>query len=268
MVFRKLANKAYKGAKKGLKKRYGLNKKSGGLKYGQMASDIMMLKKVINAEKKYFNYTAGQAYNVGQVNGTSASGTLCYDITPLISQGTTPDARIGTSVKLCSGLYQFQITQMSATYFDAQVTIDFWINKGQPVTTTDAITQLFDASQFSGVVDTNSPRNQNRFADYQLIRSVKRTIKQDQVNIADLQTLTFDVPIKFNRGKGHHIRLVNSISGTAVNDVLNGQMLMTIRCSAGNSSALANSTRDVPYATVLNSGQAVRFAYKTWFYDN
>ena len=267
MPFKKTLRKAYKAGKKGLKARYGLNKKSKGLNYGQMASDVLMLKKMVNAEKKYHNYTAGQVYGLGQVNGATLSGALCYDITPLITQGNGPDGRNGTSVKLCSGLYQFQITQQSATYFDAKVVIDFWINKGQPITTADAQTQLFDTSQFSGVIDTNSPRNINRFADFQRIRSVTRTIKQDQVNIADLQTITFDVPLNFNRGKGHHIRLVNSISGTPVNDILNGQMFMTMRCSAGNTNASTTSTRDVPY-TAINTGQNVRFAYKTWFYDN
>lgn len=54
MPFRKLANQAYKGAKKAVKKRYGLNKKSTGLKYGKIASDVMMLKKMVNAEKKSY----------------------------------------------------------------------------------------------------------------------------------------------------------------------------------------------------------------------
>lgn len=54
MVFRKAAKRAYTGAKKFVKKRYGLNKKSKGLKYGKIASDVMMLKKMINAEKKSY----------------------------------------------------------------------------------------------------------------------------------------------------------------------------------------------------------------------
>ena len=260
--------KYVKKAKKFVKKRYGLNKKSKGLKLGTLASDVMMLKKMVNAEKKYHNYTAGQAYAFGQVNGTTNSGMLCYDITPLVTQGNGPDGRQGASIKLCSSLYQFQITQQSAIYFPAKVFIDFWINKGQPITTTDAQTQIFDASQFSGVIDTMSPRNINRYSDFQLIRHVEKTVPGDQIASGDLQTIPFDVPIKYNRGKGHHVRLVNSISGTAVNDILNGQMLMTVRCSVGNSSVSLNSTRDVPYANLLNSGQTMRFAYKTWFYDN
>lgn len=267
-VFKRTTKKLYKGGKRYLKKRYGLNKKSTGMNLGTLASDVMMLKKVINAEKKYFNYNGGGPFDFGQVNGTSSTGAICYDITPLVSQGLGPDGRMGASIKLCSALYQFQITQQSAVYFPAKVYIDFWINKGQAVQVTDGLNQLFVPSQFSGVIDGNSPRNQDRFSDWQLIRSIRRTVPGDQVASGDLQTITFDVPVKFNRGKGHHIRLVNSLSQNPINDILNGQMLMTVRCSVGNASPANNSTRPVPYANLLNSGQSMRFAYKTWFYDN
>ena len=232
-----------------------------------MAGDAMKIAKLaqmINAEKKSYQI-AGTLTNLGQVN-INDSGALCIDITPLITQGSGTDQRTGASFKLHSALYQFQFNQMSSATLKNRVCIEFWVNKGQALGTAKLLEYTHGTSTFSGVTDINSPRNQDRFADFQLLRRVYRTIDADSIS-GDVTNMTFDIPIKFNRGKGHHVRLVSSLANNAPLDVLNGQMYMTIRVANGNASTTTVSTKDIPI-TAINTGLQVRFAYRTWFYDN
>ena len=264
MPLRKLVTKAYTGARKAVKKRYGINKKSKGVKYGTIASDIMMLKRMVNAEKKVYEYeynSGGQKFfTVAQTN-INNTGAACVDITPLPAVGSTVNQRTGNSIKLCSALYQFQVESMSALAIDATLIFEFWAVKGQYETTTNLLTNTFAVSTFSQSIDTMSPRNQDKFNDYQLLRRVIKKQKSDQLT-GTAQVLTFDVPFKFMKGKGHHVRL-----NTDTTDILNGQIYMTVRCSVGNSNTLTQSSRNIPL-TLPNTGQFVRFAYKTWYYDN
>lgn len=254
--------KAYRGAKKFVKKRYGLNKKSKGLKYGNIAKDVLMLKKMVNAEKKIYEVKDTTSLSTGQVYG-NVTGTICYDITPLIGQGVTQSTRTGASIKLSSALYQFQFQQQLNATIANKVIIEFWVNKGTQLDSATAREYLFAPSTFSVVIDYNSPRNSDRFSDFQLVRRIYKTIPAD-ANPGDTAQSTFDIPIKFNRGQGHHVRLAQS--ATTYADILNGQMFMTIRSQVGNNSSIA-STKDVPVTGAL-TGLSVRFAYKTWYYDN
>ena len=127
----KYVKRAVRRVKKAVKKRYGFNKKSKGIKYGTMARDVAKLAQMINAEKKTYQLSYNSQYT-GQVL-INATGALCYDITPLLAQGTATDQRTGASVKLHSALYQFQINQMVGATLSNKLIIEFWINKGQAV---------------------------------------------------------------------------------------------------------------------------------------
>ena len=270
MPIRKYAKKALKSVARGLGRRYVKKGQRAGLKtmnYNQISRDIMMLKNVVNAEKKFFDYEYNNAgtkfFTVGQTNGT-LSGAFCLDVTPLIAVGSTVSQRNGNSVKLTSALYQFQLEQMSAMTLDTKLIIEFWSVKGQYEPASQLLTNTFSPSTFSQCIDTMSPRNQDKFSDYKLIRRVIKTQKADQLT-GTASVSTFDIPVKFNRGKGHHIRLNNDNT-----DILNGQIYMTIRCGIGNaSSSIVTTGKNVPSAmTAINTGQFVRFAYKVWYYDN
>lgn len=260
----KYVKRAARGAKKMLKKRYGLNKRSSGPKFVRMAQDVMMLKKMINAEKKSYQQSFPFA-TVAQAN-LNATGALIYDITPLLTQGSGADARTGNSVKLTSALYQFQICHQSGAVVGNKVVIEFWQNRGSSQDTATLLANTFDPSAFSGIVDFNSPRDQNHFSDYLLMRRVIKSVPADTVTTGDISTITFDIPFKFNRGKGHHIRLVPNPSSNPVNDILNGQIYMTIRAANGNTNGTA-STIDIPVKTAT-SGLQLRWGYKVWYYDN
>jgi len=262
-TFKRTVKKAYKGAKKAIKSRYGLNKRSSGIKYSNIASDVMMLKKIVNSEKKSYQQ-ANTILTVAQAN-INNTGASCIDITPFVTQGTGADQRTGNSFKLSSALYQFQISSESSQSQTMKLIFDFWVVKGIADFTTVHLPLLFTVSTFSGVIDTNSPRNQDRFSDYQHLRSVTRYLKGDQISGATT-FLTFNLPTTFNRGKGHHIRLKPSVTGVPA-DVLNGQMLMTIRADIGNANTTTGSTLPIAQ-TPPATGAVVRFAQRVWYYDN
>lgn len=193
------------------------------------------------------------------------TGAACIDITPFVTQGTGADQRTGNSVKLSSALYQFQINSEAGQAQPMKFIFDFWVVKGVSDFTTVHLPLIFQTSTFSGVIDTNSPRNQDRFSDYQHLRSVTRTMKGDSL-INQVSYLTFNLPFKFNRGKGHHIRLKPSVTGVPA-DILNGQILMTVRADIGNANAATSSTLPVAQ-TGAQTGAQIRFAQRVWYYDN
>ena len=177
MVY-KAMKKARKSIGRALGRRY-VKKNTGrarmsNLNYNQISKDVMMLKNIVNAEKKSYGL-AFTNQNVGQVNANN-TGALCYDITPLIPQGQASDQRNGISVKLHSCLYQFQFTQLASLTIRQRLIIEFWINKGTYLTTATAQEYIHQAATFSTVIDTNSPRNQDRFSEFVCIRRLTRTI--------------------------------------------------------------------------------------------
>ena len=260
-----MMKKARKSIGRALGRRYVKKYQKAGLKtmnYNQISRDIMMLKNVVNAEKKIFEQKYS-TYSTAQVD-VNNSGMSIVDITPLIAQGATQSTRNGASIKLHSALYQFQLQQHTAATLANKIIIEFWINKATQLDVVTARDYLFSPSTFNSIVEHTSSRNSDRFSEFRLIRRVIRTVPTDSIS-AEQTITTFDVPIKFNSGKGHHVRLNSSAS--SYSDILNGQMFMTMRPSVGNMSFTTPSTKDVPL-TAANTGVFVRFAQKVWYYDN
>ena len=257
----KFLKKALRSGKRLVKRRYGIGKKRT-LNMGALAKDVARMVSVINAEKKSkelpleFRYIA-QAY-------VNVSGTQIWDVSPWsTTQGLTASNRTGDSIKLCSALFEFQVAQLSAANVENKFIIELWYNKGQYQTEATALTQLFSPSTFSQVIDFNSPRYQNYYGDYRCFRRKIITMKSDSTS-GDTQTQTFNIPIKFNKGKGHHIRYVANTGVPA--SVQNGQMFMTVRCQNGNY-GLTASTLSIPIQAP-NTGLQMNSAVKFWFYDN
>lgn len=258
----KFAKKALRSGKRFVKKRYGIGKKRT-LNASALARDVAKMAMMINAEKKIYSavITTGP---VGQVNGNS-TGAIIYDITPYIAKGSAVNQITGNGYKMHSALYSFQFNQQANLSIKQKVIIDFFINTGQPLDPAGALSSIFASSTFSGVVDANSSRTSERYPDYRLIRSVKRTLAPDPLS-GDSTTATFTVPMKFNRGKGHHVKLTSNATPTDWTSCNNGQLLMVIRADVGNASIVA-STLSVPLQTA-QTGSFTRFAYKVWYYDN
>jgi len=258
--------RAKRGVKKVLKKRYV--RKSGGMKTNRLMKDAIMAYKMLNAEKK--SVTLGITnVTLGQVN-VNSTGAGQYDITPVPPQDATASGRNGNSIKMCSSLLQFQVQGMSLTTSKHTLYIDIFKVNGTPIApfsvgaTSLPATEIYNNGIFSGVIDGTSTRYQNNFSDYQLIRSVKCVLPAEQL-ANEVSNKTFKIPLKYNRGKGHHVRY-DGTSGTT-SDIANGQIVMILRVDVGNLNTVSPSTLNVPI-TATSTGLIVRWGVQHWYYDN
>lgn len=263
MVFLK---KYGRKAKKYVKKRYnvGGKRKLKNANTGQIASDVMKLMAMVNAEKKIYTL-ALQSNNIAQAN-VNLTGTQCIDVTPMMGEGVDQFTRNGISVKLHSQLWQFQIFQQAGALSANKFQVELWYNLGPTRDQASILTDLYEPSIFSGIIDMTSTRNPDHFKDYRLLRKVTRTLK-DPAYSGDISNSTFTIPIKFNRGKGHHIRYTGTGFTNYLNDVQSGQIVIVLRAENGNRSTATASTLPIA-VTALSTGMTVKWANKTWFYDN
>lgn len=259
----KFIKKTLQSGKKFVKKRYGLGK-NRKLNTKNIASDVMKLMAMVNAEKKIYTL-ALQSNNIGQVNA-NVTGTQCIDVTPMMAEGVDQFTRNGISLKLHSQLWQFQIYQQGGALSGNKFTVELWYNLGPTRDQATILTDLYEPSVFSGVIDMTSTRNPDHFKDYRLLRKFTKVLK-DPAYAGDVTNSTFTIPIKFNKGKGHHIRYTGTGSTNYLNDVQSGQIVIVLRAENGNRSTSTASTLPIA-VTAVSTGITVKWANKTWFYDN
>jgi hypothetical protein len=237
----------------------------GKLKTGQIYRDVMMLKSMINAEKKRI-ITVIQNQPLGQVRGNDTNGgVFTQDITPVPVQGTTYNTRSGSSIKLHSTFYQFQITQQSANISPISGIIEIYLIKGEPAFPNDMIVERFVPNAFSSpatLIDKAATLNPDTFNKYKLIRRKPFYIPGDQQS-SQLYFKTFTLGLKYNRGNGHHIRY--DLNTTSIQQ---GQLIMVIRCDSGNCSTLTASTfTNIPQSAV-STGLLLNYTQTHYYYDN
>jgi len=270
----KFIKKTIRAGKRFVKKRYNIGKgKKGGLNVARIAKDAAMIVRTLNAEKKIWAIAAGNQLStgqaVGQVNGNN-SGTRCYDITPLLEQGVTATTRNGDSVKFTSAYFQFMVSQQTANVIANKLSIELWhYNGGSPISEADFLAALYQPTVFSSVTDFQSARNIDRLGDMRMIRKMVVRLEGDTTNNA-LNVRYVNMPIKFNKGKGHHIRYTGAtITNNPLVDIVNGrsQLFLVYRAESGNRSTATASTLNVPI-TAINTGLFVQASYTMYFYDN
>lgn len=273
MAFKKFAKKTVTAGKRFVKKRYNIGKgKKGGLNVGALAKDVASLAMMINAEKKVYSITAGNqlaSQAVAQVT-TNTTGSRIYDITPLISQGATADTRNGDSVKFVSAYFQFMVSQQTATSVGNKVSIELWhYNGGSPISETDALNALYQPTVFSSVIDYQSSRNIDRLGDFRIIRKMVVSLPAEQTSGVNVVKYV-KMPIKFNKGKGHHVRYVGAtITNNPLTDIVNGrsQLFLVYRAESGNRNLTTASTLNIPIQAVA-TGLIVQASYSMYYYDN
>lgn len=250
-----VAKKAWRAGVGLAKKRY-LGK--GGMK--NIVRDVARIKRIVNSEKKYFNYKSTSAVAVGQVSGNSNAG-LYLDTTPLPTQGVTRSTRNGASIKLASQYYRFQIVQQSATTSPIRIRLQLYqvIGAANNINVGVAQGEIFSSNPFNGLVDFHSARNPDYFRDYKLLRQKTVTLPTDPLaSSLMLKELAFGM-----KYKSHHIRF----SGDS-QTVTQGQLILCIQCDNGNcSTTTASTTANIP-TTIINSGFTVQWTVDSYFYDN
>lgn len=233
----------------------------------QMVKDINMLKSVINSEKLRINLSssATSPSSIGQING-NAPGYQVLDITPNPTQGDGYNNRTGSSIRLHSSNIKFMFHQQASTMSPLRFRIELYEVVGNTNTTLGAVSEIYSANPFTGMIDYNSSRNPDYFKDYKLLRTRRFTMPLDPASVS-AQTMVKDVRI----GMKYRSRHVRWDKNTSV--VTSGQLIMVILCDTGNAS---NGTAPTisPYnsATVpiqgINTGALMSYYIDHYYYDN
>lgn len=265
MAYKKLLRKVAKKVKRAVKRRY-VTKTGKGLRVGRIAKDVMMLKKMINAEKKLYQDKLSSAISVGQVGGNT-SGHQIIDITPLPAQGTTSATRNGNSIKLTSAFYELYMVKQSAATQATSALIEFWKVPGEPYSATEisngtAINDLFTPNEYitgANIYDLVSSRKQDTYRNFKRVYSRKVYFPANQIS-GVTQTKLVRIPLKY----GHHIKFAADGSQA----VSAGQILMTIRMENGNKSTSTANTFGNVAVNSINTGITLNYTFNSYFVDN
>lgn len=233
-------------AKKAIKKRY--TTKGGSANYAQIAKDVMMLKNMVNAEKKNADITDTTQYGFAQNNGL-ASGAIQFSIVPTMAQGIGEDNRIGDSVKVVSMVFQAEVSTNSFfTLQDTRYKIYIVRQNANPNGATLAITDFLEPNVFSGVVDYNSNRNYQHYTDFQVLGVINGKLGQNQ---NDSLNQVRKNQHKIARKVDFHIRYEK---GT--NNIIQNQIYMFAVADSGDRAAGGTNILKLQYSS------------KFFFYDN
>lgn len=231
---------------------------SNASKIARVASEVAILRRLVNAEKKRITNGVNNQF-VGQVNGNS-SGMYIYDITPYPSQGVTSETRNGASIKWTTSYLQLQFIHMSATQSTIKGRI--YIIKSKDIVNASTIQQqFFMPSPFitsTSIYDINSPREQDYFKDYVVLKTRNFTVKCDQISGQTVQTIV-KMPLRF----GHHCKYNDNS-----NVLTDGQVFMLIVTDSGNIATATSSTVGNISVTAPNTGLNLCWSITNYFVDN
>lgn len=207
-----------------------------------LSSDVRMLKKLVNVEKK--RVTLSYSNNIGQVANNTNSYNI-IDITPNVSQGVQVAQREGASLKCVSYHVDMQLIHMSNTSAPVKGKVLMIINKGQPLVTVADLQSFYgkmlNPNPFIGgatIYDYNSPFNPDFYGRYKIIQSKSFYIQPDSITSQPIYKT-----IKFGKKWQHHIRFdLNSTT------ILNGQILMITLVDGGNTGGVTSTLTGIPVA--------------------
>lgn len=228
----------------------------------------------LNNEKKEFNVYA-PSLAVGQFYASTAGSTplsahyMSNGITPLPSNGTGDNARIGDEISVTGIRNVFQFSHqancsqpikckimMFAPKFGvsgASVTIDKLLNVN-PVA-------YYGNGALVSVYDTTSSRNMDYIKDFQLLRSYSFTMPGDQASLSQKIVKTVNVGLKFK--KPWKVRF------DSAGNISYGQIYCVVVAESGNtySNTPNSNTIGIPIIDTY-SGLAFQWYSKTYFMDS
>jgi len=263
-----IVKRTYNKVKKAVKKRY-VNKQ--GIKLVQVAKDVMMLKNVLNPEKKRLEGFYREQF-VGQVN-IDAPYFFLRDITPYPAVGTGYADRNGASVKLHSSHWRFQFKQLLNTNANVKLKITIFEVKGKPMVQGAELDAWFDRvlqpnpfitnalGTTTPIRDYNSQYNPDAFNTYRIVATKRFTIKNDYLS-SQLMIQDVSVGLKYNKGKGHHLRWDKNTQ-----TLTQGQLVMCITADRGNVSINPSTLLNIPDQGAY-TGIGFSANRMDYFYDN
>lgn len=226
--FRRVRRVAYKTAKA----RYTYK---GGANVNQIAKDVMMLKHLVNVEKKRYDRTISAPVSFAQYATAGITGAYSAVITPVLSEGLTGSSRIGLSVKLVSACLDLQFGQQANQAANMKVKWFLVCRKdnSQNITAATALTEVFENNPFSGVIDLWSSRDPEYFTNFQIIKTGVVNLMADQTTGVN----TFKqikVPLKLN----HHLKYNTDASSITTKN----QFYLFALASSGDTGATQGAT--------------------------
>jgi hypothetical protein len=199
-TMKKVARRVYAKGKRAFKKRYV---SKGGPNVKNIYKDVMMLKSLVNVEKKRVDFFPALPVSFGQTAGAGLSGAYASNISPVIAQGLTNSTRNGNSLKLVSACVDIQFAQSVNTV--NAIKIKYFIvckpDSGTFSTAATVRSELWEPNPFSTVIDYHSNRDAEFFTSYRIIKSGSCTIPQDQI-AAGIGFKQIKIPLKLN----HHMK--------------------------------------------------------------
>lgn len=261
---KKFIKKVAKKVGRVVKRRYFKGKGYSNPKIGQMVRDVRFLKSIVNAEKHKQVYASTNNLNtVSQVLG-NASGAWLSDVTPNLSQGVGEADRVGSSIKWHSSHWAFQFQQQTSSANQMKIKIVLALVKGKAQSSVvNVLANMYDANPFvsgGAVYDYHSPRNQDEFKNYVVLRQKTVTMQRDQIS-----TQNNIVNVKFGyKFRNHHVKWDGNTS-----TIVGGQVCMFIFADTGNASGSTACTlaNGVPYVGT-NTGCTFQYIQTHYYYDN
>lgn len=261
MAYKKTVKKFVKKAKKAVvgavKKRYY---KNGYVNVRKIASDVALVKRMLNAEKKTITNTiSGQVFGQVLVN---SSGFHSNDITPVPIQGNGASQRQGQSIKICSFHMCAQIIQQVSPNQPTNFKMYIFRIKGDPMTSPGTFAnEHWYTNPFVGgggqIIDYNSQVNPNHFGDADLIYFKRFSVKGDTA-ANQIQFKSLNLGKKLN----HHVRYDGD-----TNTVTQGQLYLFIMPDSGNCGATSSTLTNIPVGGPT-TGCTINYQIRWYYYDN
>lgn len=257
-IVARMVRKGMRKAGQAIKKRYYAK---GKVNVARLASDVAIVKRMINAEKKAISFNQN-AIPIGQVIG-NLDGYFAYDITPVLTQGNLGNQRNGDSVKMCSWHATMQVIQQSACTQRMNFKMYIFEQLGNPITSGTITPQVFSTNNFVGgggaIIDYNSQLNTGNFGKQKLRYFKQFSIAPDNfTGQPGFKTLNFGGKLQ------HHIRY----NGPLSTPCQNGQLWMVILCDSGNcSTTVASGLSNIPVGAI-NTGALINIHLRQYYYDN
>lgn len=200
MRIKRYAKKQLKRGIRFAKKRYI---KKGGPNVKNIYKDVMMLKSLVNVEKKRFDVTSAGALTFGQTAGAGVAGYLAVAVTPTPGQGNQLSARNGNSIKLVSCCIDLYFNQSANAVNGSKIKWYLFLRKDNGVDTTPTVaaTQLMEINPFSAVIDYHSSRDAEYFTAYSVVKSGIVSLTPDSLT-GQIAFAQRKVPLKLN----HHLK--------------------------------------------------------------
>lgn len=220
MVFRK----AIRRVKKFVKKRYGTFKQPN---MTNIVSDVQMLKRLINVEKKYVDVSLG---NTIAAKNAATYGYVMRGPISAVAEGNSFNQRSGQSTK-CTSIYIKGTLTGAANQLD-EVFIDMYVfqykrfvNLG---TTPPLIENMFEADPKYSQITTQSLRDMEHMPDFRILRKKRYYLPAVQIT-GNPMSKPFECAINLGK-KGIHQRY----EGATAADLTEGGIYVLFLSSVGD----------------------------------